>query len=231
MRFIASALLALCVVSACQAATITQVLPFSGTPDYTSVLTFNQFDTQGGTLTLQSVWVNITLTSSGGSLKLDNDGAGSAVGSVEFGAQASITPSISMVNDNLMQLFPTGALKATGGAGLSLSADDGDTEVNGTDFFSYAGTDYGSYTGGQVTDTASGFVTALAFGQYKGTGTYTVSVNTTQVANYGALGGAQAQIDPLTTSGSVEIVYTYVPEPATMSLLALGGLAMLRRRK
>jgi len=35
----------------------------------------------------------------------------------------------------------------------------------------------------------------------------------------------------LTGSGAFDNIYTEVPEPATMSLLVLGGAALLKRRK
>ncbi len=40
-----------------------------------------------------------------------------------------------------------------------------------------------------------------------------------------------APLEGLWPDGRVDVQFSVVPEPATMSLLALGGLAMLRRRK
>lgn len=230
-KIIGLAIVALVVsATAVNAGVITQTIPFSGTPSYSSTLTFNKFDNQGGTLTLQSVFVSVNLNANGGALRLDNDATTPASGSVEFGAEASISSSVSMIDAGFMQIFQAGDIKATGGAGVSLGADDGDAEVGGTPFFSYAGTDYGNYAGGAVSDGDFGNVNSLVFGQYIGTGTFTVTVNTSQVANYGSLGGVFAQIDPLTTSGSFTVEYNYIPEPATAALLAIGGLLFVRRR-
>jgi hypothetical protein len=136
-----------------------------------------------------------------------------------------------MIDGSLNPIFQAGDVRAAGGTTLSVSADDGDSEVGGTANFSTAGGDYGAYSGGAVSDGDSGTVHSLVLGQYTGTGTYTVTVNASQIASYGSLGGVQAQIDPLSTSGEVKIVYTYIPEPATMGLLAAGAIGLLRRRR
>ena len=214
------------------AATIVQTKNYSGTPDFVQGLTFNQFDDQSGSLTLQSIKVEVMLNVSGGSLKTDNDGGQSASGAVEFAAEILLSsPTVSLIDSSGQQIVQSGDVKAAGGTTISLTADDGDSEVGGTANFSYAGTDYGFYNGSSQSDGDLGYVGSFVFSQYIGTGTYTVNVDADQVADYGALGGVQAQIDPLSASGSVTITYTYVPEPATIGLLALGGLAILRRKR
>ncbi len=217
-------------VSTATAATITQTQPFSGVPDYTQVLTFNQFDDLGGTLTLLSVYVEVNLNAIGGALRCDNDAPQSASGAIEFGAQAAITASVPLIDAMFQPIFQPGDVKATGGTTLNLTADDDDLEVGGTPNFSMMGTDYGFYLGGSVWDSDSGIVNSLVYGSYIGTGTFTITVEGTQVANYGSLGGVQAQIDPLDTTGTVTVIYNYIPEPATLGLLLLGGLLTARRR-
>jgi hypothetical protein len=211
--------------------TITQNLPYSDTPDYTKVLTFNQFDDLGGTLTLQSVYVSVSLNASGGALRCDNDAATPASGGITFGAQAAVASSVPMIDAFFQPIFQAGDVTATGGTTLNLSADDGDVEVSGTPQFSMQGTDYGFYIGGLASGGDAGFVNSLAFPQYTGLGTFTVTLNASQVANYGSLGGVQAQIDPLIAGGVVTVIYNYTPEPATLGLLALTGLVVIRRRR
>lgn len=210
---------------------IPQSKSFSGTPNFAQNLIFDQFDDLGGTRTLQSIEVQVLLNVDGGSLKVDNDGEQSASGAVVFGAEVLLTSTVSLVDASIQNIIQPGDVKATGGTTLSLTADDGDTEVGGSAFFSYAGTDYGFYDGGPAGDSDSGFVSTTVFGQYIGTGTYTITVNASQIADYGALGGVQAQIDPLSSSGYVKVIYTYVPEPATLAAMAMGSLALLRRRR
>ncbi len=209
---------------------ITQTLPYGGTPDYSQTLTFNQFDDLGGTLTLESIFVSALLNVQGGALRCDNDAQTPASGAIEFGAQAVVGSSVPLIDALFQQIFQPGDIKATGGTLLNLSPDDGDAEVGGTAYFSYQGQDYGFYVGGSPTDGDSGWVNPVVFGQYIGLGTFTITMDGTQVADYGSLGGVQAQIDPLTTGGEVTVVYTYSPEPATLGLLALAGLVACRRR-
>ncbi len=211
--------------------TITQTQNYGGIPDYNQVLTFNQFDDMGGTRTLQSVYVEVNLTANGGALRCDNDAVTPASGAIEFGAQVAVSSSVSMIDALFQPIFQAGDVKATGGTSMNLAADDGDGEVGGTPNFSYTGPDYDEYLGGAVSDGDSGIVNPVVYFQYIGLGTFTVTLDSSQVANYGSLGGVQAMIDPLTTTGTVKIIYTYVPEPAALGLLAAGGLMIIRRRR
>ncbi len=211
--------------------TITQIQSYGGIPDYNQILTFNKFDDMGGTRTLQSVYVEVNLTANGGALRCDNDAVTPASGAIEFGAQVGVTSSVSMIDALFNPIFQAGDVKATGGTSMNLSADDGDDEVGGTANFSMAGTDYDFYIGGLVSDGDNGIVNPLVYPQYIGLGTFTVTLSASQVAQYGSLGGVQAQIDPLATTGTVKVVYTWVPEPAALGLLAVGGLLFIRRRR
>lgn len=230
---IIAVLVVMVIGSMATAETITQNLSYDDTPDFQQVLTFDKFDDLGGLLTLQSVYVEVSLDANGGALRCDNDAVTSASGAIEFGAQVAVSSTtVSLVDMTLNPIFQPGDVKATGSTTLNLTADDGDTEQpGGTDDFSSQGTDYGDYTGGLASGGDSGYVTSGAFAQYTGTGTYTIQLDASQVANYGSLGGVQAQIDPLTASGEVTVIYTYFPEPATVGLLALGSLVLTRRRR
>jgi hypothetical protein len=214
---------------------IVQTKPYSGTPDFNQVLTFNQFDNSLGTLT--SIDVSADLSTSGGALKLDNDAVTAASGSVSFGARLLLSGSVPLIDSGFNQIFPTGSVDATGSASTGLSADDGDSEVGGTANFSYIGADYGSYAPGSLSASHSGNVNTAVFGSYTGTGTYTITADASQVASYGSLGGVQAQIDPLSAGGNVTVTYNYnpTPEPANLLLLAVAlapmGIIVWRRRQ
>lgn len=229
LKTVTAGVIAVCAASGALGATITQNLPYAGTPDYSQPLTFNQFDDLGGTLTLQSIWVSVSLDAEGGALRCDNDAETPASGAIEFGAQALVSASVPLVDAGLNPIFQPGDVKATGGTTLNLSGDDLDGEVGGTLNFSYVGSDYDFYLGGQASDSDDGYVSPSAFAAYIGTGTFTITLDASQVANYGSLGGVQAQIDPLTAGGEVTVVYTYTPEPAALGLLAMGGLLARRR--
>jgi hypothetical protein len=220
------------VAGSASAGVITQTKTFGvDRPNFSQDLMFDQFDDQGGTLTLNSIEVIVNLNVAGGSLKVDNDSPETAIGNVFFGAELLLTLTVSMIDASSMNIIQVGDVKATGGQLISLLADDGDAEViGGTPFFSYAGVDYGFYNGGSLSDGDSGFVNPTVFSQYIGTGQYKVTADTLQIADYSALGGVQAQIDPLFADGTVQIIYNFTPEPATLSMLLLGGLGLPRRR-
>jgi T5SS/PEP-CTERM-associated repeat protein len=59
----------------------------------------------------------------------------------------------------------------------------------------------------------------------------TLTVNYWDGATYANITGATAGVDYTLTNDTVSTTLTVVPEPATMSLLAIGGLMMLRRRR
>jgi len=212
-------------------APLVQSQNFSGVPDYQRILTFNQFDDQGGALQLTSVEVAICLVADGGALRVDNDAEDPASGTIEFGAQILVSSTVSLIDNTFQPIFGANDLKATGGTSLNLGGDDGDQDVGGTPNFSWVGDDFGEYIGGTEQVTHGGFVDSSVHGQYTGLGTYTITLDADQVASYGSLGGVQALIDPLDTCGTVTVTYNYIPEPATLSLLALGGVALLRRRR
>ncbi len=209
-------------------ATITQTLNFSGTPDFAQPLTFDQFNVPGATL--QSIHVYLSLDVWGGALRVDNDALTSASGDVYFGAQADVTSSVSMVDGSLQAIFQPGSIQATGTKTFNLAPDDLDNEVGGTANFSTTGADYDVYTGAKQSASHDDFVNSTAWSQYIGNGTFTVTIAASQATNYSSLGGVQAQIDPLTASGTFRVDYNYTPEPATMCLVLLGGLGLLRRR-
>ena len=43
--------------------------------------------------------------------------------------------------------------------------------------------------------------------------------------------GIEYAVTPLSAAGDVTVIYNYIPEPATMSLLGIGALALIRRRR
>lgn len=87
------------------------------------------------------------------------------------------------------------------------------------------------YDGGTENDGDSGFIDTALHGQYTGTGTYDIDVDLTQWLDYGSIGGIEVAFTPVNATGTVTVIYNYVPEPATVCLLALGGLAVIRRKR
>jgi hypothetical protein len=202
-----------------------QIEYFSGTPSMDDSLTFNQFDESLGTLT--SIQIILSLQISGGQLTLDNDSEESASGTFEFGASGSITSGdVGLVNSSFVAI--PGTVSTYNSEAFSLSGNVGDGEGD----YDPTAPDGLQYDGGIKTNSKSDFVGSVAWGGYIGTGTYDIDYSVTQWLNYGGIGGIEYAVTPLSASGSVEVIYTYdpIPEPATITLLTIGALALLKRK-
>ena len=205
--------------------TITQTQPFSGTPNYESDLTFDQFDDQGGTLPLLSVEIIVTLNVNGGQLILDNDGVDPAAGTFEFGAKGNIS-SVDVALLNALSQPVTNEVSAVHTAGFNLAGNVGD----GPNDFDPTPPDGMQYDGGPKTDASSGIVGGAYHGGYIGTGTFDIKASIAQWADFGGVSGIEWAVTPVTSSGTVQVIYT-IPEPAAMMLLVSGGAVVLLRRR
>ena len=213
-------------VSLASAASITQTQLFGGTPSLQQTMTFDEFDDMGGSLILLSVFVSMDLDVAGGFMVLDNDGEFGASGMYDFGADALLSSSdVSLLNTALLPVLTK--LEALTSGAFTLAANDGDALGD----FSAIGPDSLIVTGLSQTDADSGFLADLVEPQFIGTSTFDLVVDATQRSDFGGVGGIEWAVTPVTANGSVTVVYNYVPEPATMSLLAVGGVAALIRRR
>jgi hypothetical protein len=208
------------------AGTITQTETYSGTPNFTQTLTFDEFDDLGGTLTLTSIQVLVDLDVLGGVLVLDNDGVDPASGTYEFGGKADISSTDVSLLDAAFQPVTAEVEALTSGA-FNLTGNVGD----GANDFDPSAPDGVQVNGTTQSDSDSGFIAAALFSQYIGTSTFDVDLDATQWSDFGGVSGIEWAVTPVTADGEVTVIYNYVPEPATMGLLSLSGMALLRRRR
>jgi len=228
MKKIIGTLVLLAFSGSLQANTLVQTNTFSGQPNYSSILTFDQFDDNSGTYTLNSILISVELnTLAGANLGIDNDGAESAAGQVEFGSSGSIVGATVALNKNSTSTF-SGALSSLTSKAMNLEGDDGDTTTYSTE-----GNDFDSLTTTATSESDSAYIWSAVFDGYTGTGTYDITYGVSQFMNMGSFSGSQFQGDPVGAGGQIVITYDYtVPEPTSASLMLVlfAAAAWIRRR-
>ena len=198
---------------------IVQKQNFSGVTGFSANLTFNKFNASGA---LTSVKITLNLQITGGSLIIDNDSNDPAIGTFEFGTNAVLG------STNVSMAGGPGTAQALNYLSVYLEGNynDGDND------FSPDPPDGNLYNGSNVSDIKSGLISNLI--QYEGNGTYNIAVLTSLHTEHNITGKFEYYANPLpAASGYVEVVYTYdpIPEPATICLLGLGALSLIRRKK
>jgi len=172
----------------------------------------SQFDDMGGTRVLN--WISLELTSNiGAKTTGENDSA----------SPGSLTMNLSGNATATVQTLSTGAIVNTSAGPQSVSATDGNTG-SGPDYF-----DFGTVSGSDLdTDTI-----VSGFAPFIGLGTINVLVSANGGFNISGVSNSTLHVSDFGADGHVKITYDYntVPEPTTLGLLSLCGLAMLRRRR
>ncbi|NBB95279.1 MAG: choice-of-anchor E domain-containing protein [Planctomycetes bacterium] len=180
-------------------------------PTFSDTLNFNQYS--GGDCGL--VRITLHAASSGGSVSLDNEGESSAVASYDFGIRSTLSSTT---------FSPDVVLNALNSGSENLAADDGDdpetvqtdapdgafitgSNVSDGDVLEFTGTDMDPFLGSSTFDILAS-VDSIA--------TITGGVNFTNIVSQG--------------DGYATVEY-FVPEPATVGLLTIGGLGLLLRRR
>jgi hypothetical protein len=201
---------------------IVQKQPFSGgTSDFSQTVLFDKFNLSGP---LTSVEITFNLQITGGSLILDNDSDSNIYGTFEFGSLGSISssqvnlPASSLIN----QVFYSQA--------FSLDANDLNDHKNDYNPTPPDGITY-NYNGNNESGDVSGFVDDTFWDDYTGTGKYNITVDILPWIYCGDFDNLEYfAITPISTNGYVEVVYTYIPEPATITLFCAGILAFRKRK-
>ncbi len=231
-RVLTAAAVCLAIATAASADQIVQTENFSGTPNFNQTLTFDQFDTLGGTRVLNSIQVIFDLNSHGGTYILDNDGDEAASGTFEFGVNGDIASTdVSLLDATVQPVVDD--LEAVHSQAFNLAANTGDVAND----FDPSAPDGLQYDGGDENVSDSGFIGAAFFTTgtkgFVGTGDFDIVVDAGQTQDFGGVSGIETGFTPMTSDGFVRVIYDYdvIPEPASMALLGAGGLAMLRRKR
>lgn len=204
------------------------LVPNPSTTDIHEVLSLPQFNPSYGTLTGVQITVNGSLSANA---KYENKNTSSGLSSglrmrlnlvqdlaVTMGAQSLLT----MQKETALDYYSSGLAmwfqNITSGA---LTTFDGTVDYAGTSGFTTALWDI----------PASNTYTPGSIAGYTGTGTFAVNVDATAFVTMSTFGGNVASGTDSFAGTTVTVEYTYdIPEPTGLAMLALAGLALIRRR-
>lgn len=193
-----------------QAELIAETKSYSVIPNATTNLDFSKYN---GGLTVTQIVFTASITNSGYALEVHNPSASDGkIRSYAFGSENYTTiPG----DPNHEETVSVNDSRNYGSAGYII--EPGQTvNFNGT-------TKVGTFTY---------YVPEADFNHFIGSGSFTVVNEATQYTSLAQEGGLTSVLSPGTTAGSVTVSFLTIPEPGTVSLVAMVfiGAAALRRR-
>lgn len=216
-------------------ATLVQTQSFSFVPNDAVSLVFNRFDTLGGTRSLESVFIVISYTRSGGYADFDNESPSTATVNLQSRIDLLIDPEttvLDLTKSGTSSKLATGSsLRTTATTSASLGADDDPLNPS----FDNTGQDYYHWELPSMTDEDSGFMENTL--QFEGTDGFEILVDGTQTESISGVSGAKKSTSPSAVEGYMTITYNFsgvapVPESDVSILVgSVGAFLLLRRRR
>lgn len=217
-------------------AQLVQTLPFAFTPNDAVILTFDKFDTLGGTRELLSVTISVELNKMGGSTAIDNDSntSGNITLTHTLTGQLSVASGgVQLLDSSFSPIGGSGDLKAISSFNTSVTGTTGDDTLT----FNATGLgDYASFSPAPTSITTSGVVNSIFNPNYQGAGqTFGLQFAADQSVSANGVSGLQQVFTVSNVAGNVTVAYNYqtvgVPEASVSVLGALGALGLMRRRR
>jgi hypothetical protein len=210
-----------------QAALVLEDQETQNLPNETNItLNLSQFN--GSVNDLTNVYVELELRLNGMEIALDNDADQAQEGTAHvLNTANSVTSTVNFLKTDL-DTINTSDLTINASQVFNLTATSGDTVGQ---FDATGNGDYALWTPNTLTNGDSGNIHNSAWTDYVGSGDFSITINTTYLTS-ATFEGNDGYFQGNTPNGEVyaKVIYTYVPEPATLGPLALLGFIGLRKR-
>lgn len=197
------------------------VAPIPTTPtDFNTIIPIAKFDPALGQLLMVTVRLNATLDAS---LIAENRSGAPATITGSVTNNIALTPPIGPVLNGSASTTPVGAQLVGPYDGIPFTNELPNGPF-GADTFRW------TIVNGNV-DQANNYNLPADLAFFTGAGTLDYNVVGDSTFSLSSNTGNLAALATATAGGTITVTYDYIPEPATMGLLGMGALALIRRRR